>query len=118
MIDEALEAPRACALRGFGARFGLRYRSRQMADAASACAPCPPPDLPRAPRRESDQVTAQIVLRHVAIARLTMASNIDGYVAAVEDRIDLVAFNFMHWPTILAIFCARWRRRGRSKIGR
>jgi hypothetical protein len=27
-------------------------------------------------------------------------------------------FNFMRWPTILAIFCARWRRRGRSKIGR
>jgi hypothetical protein len=26
-----------------------------------------------------------------AIVRLTMASNIDGYVAAVEDRIDLVA---------------------------
>ena len=27
----------------------------------------------------------------VAIVRLTMASNIDGYVAAIEDRIDLVA---------------------------
>jgi len=26
-------------------------------------------------------------------------------------------FSFMRWPTISVIFCARWRRRSRSKIG-
>ena len=51
--------------------------------------------------------------------KLTKAGAIGPLLRASIRRFgNAVRLNFMRWPTILVIFCALWRRRGRSRIGR